>query len=158
MIPCLIKTTSCTDMIISIFKFFVEKIYSETVAYNRAYGKSTRDELSDIKCRQFLISWFVLALPMAFVAFFVGRYVMLRSLTDMEMTLLVVVPTIVVTIFITRKLNKLDIYEQEIEKVEKMDKKQRVKYRWRSALIGAVRVLSVLFSVYGVRWLLITFF
>ncbi len=95
---------------------------------------------------------------MAFVAFFVGRYIMQRSLTSMETNLLIVAPTLIVTIFVTRKLNKLDLYEQEIAKVEKMDKKQRVKYRWRSALICGVRVLSVLFSVYGVRWLLITFF
>ena len=145
-------------MIISYFKFFVEKIYSEAVAYNRAYDKSTRNELSDIRIRQFLISWFVLAIPMAFVSFCVGRYVMHRSLSSMETNLFVVAPSLVVTIFITRRLNKLDMYEKAIEKVEKMDKKQRVKYRWLSALICSARVLPVLFIVYGLRYLLITYF
>lgn len=145
-------------MIITIFKFFVEKIYSEAVAYNRAYGKSTMSELSDIRCRQFLISWFVLAIPMALVSFVVGRYAMLRSLTCMETNLFVVAPSLVVTIFITRRLNKLDMYEKAIEKVEKMDKEQRVKYRWLSALICSAWVLPVLFIVYGLRWLLITYF
>ena len=95
---------------------------------------------------------------MAFVSFCVGRYVMHRSLSSMETNLFVVAPSLVVTIFITRRLNKLDMYEKAIEKVEKMDKKQRVKYRWLSALICSARVLPVLFIVYGLRYLLITYF
>ena len=152
------KTAPRTNMIISYFKFFVEKIYSEAVAYNRAYDKSTRDELSDIRTRQFIIVFFELSFPLALIGFIVGRYVMHRSLTGMETTFSVVVPSFFLTMLITRMLNKLDMYEKAIEKVEKMDKKQRVKYRWLSALICSARVLPVLFIVYGLRYLLITYF
>ncbi len=145
-------------MFISYFKFFVEKIYSETVAYNRAYGKSTRYELSDIRDRQFVIVLFVLSFPWALVGFLIGRYLMDRALTDMETTFSIVVPSFLLTIVITRKLNKLDMYEQAIAKVEKMDKEQCVKYRWRSALICCARILAVFLFVFCTRWLLITFF
>ncbi len=145
-------------MIISIFKFFVEKIYSETVSYNRAYNKSTKIELSDIKSRQFVVVFGIIGFLMAFVLLCVMRYLIDINLNDyplefvVEMAIDVTLATMVV-----KRLNKLGMYEEAIAKAENMDKKQLVRYRWRSMLIGSVRIVAFLVVFYGTRWLLITY-
>ncbi len=145
-------------MIISIFKFFVEKIYSETVSYNRAYNKSTKIELSDIKSRQFVVVFGIIGFLMAFVLLCVMRYLIDINLNDyplefvVEMAIDVALATMVV-----KRLNKLGMYEEAIAKAENMDKRQLVRYRWRSMLIGSVRIVAFLVVFYGTRWLLITY-
>ncbi len=145
-------------MIISIFKFFVEKIYSETVSYNRAYNKSTKIELSDIKSRQFVVVFGIIGFLMAFVLLCVMRYLIDINLNDyplefvVEMAIDVTLATMVV-----KRLNKLGMYEEAIATVENKDRRQLIRYRWRTALIGSVRLVAFLVVFYGTRWLLITY-
>ncbi len=146
-------------MVISFFKFFVEKAYHTTVAYNRAYNKSTKDELSDIRQRQFILVWGIIGFLMAFVLLCVMRYLIDINLNDyplefvVEMAIDVALATMVV-----KRLNKLGMYEEAIATVENKDRRQLIRYRWRTALIGSVRLVAFLVVFYGTRWLLITFF
>ncbi len=145
-------------MIISFFKFFVEKAYHTTVAYNRAYNKSTKDELSDIRQRQFILVWGIIGFLMAFVLLCVMRYLIDINLNDyplefvVEMAIDVALATMVV-----KRLNKLGMYEEAIATVENKDRRQLIRYRWRTALIGSVRLVAFLVVFYGTRWLLITY-
>ncbi len=145
-------------MIISFFKFFVEKAYHTTVAYNRAYNKSTKDELADIRQRQFILVWGIIGFLMAFVLLCVMRYLIDINLNDyplefvVEMAIDVALATMVV-----KRLNKLGMYEEAIATVENKDRRQLIRYRWRTALIGSVRLVAFLVVFYGTRWLLITY-
>lgn len=147
------------SMIITIFKFFVEKIYYEAVSYNRAYDKSTGIELSDIRSRQFVVVLGMIGFVLAFSAFCFQRYFVDINLNDypgefaVEMAI-----DVFLAISVVRKLNKLGIYEDAISKVESMDKKQLIRFRWRSMLIGSGRIVSFLVVIYGTRYLLITYF
>lgn len=146
-------------MIITIFKFFVEKIYSEAVSYNRAYGKSTRIELSDIRSRQFIVVLGIIGFVLAFLAFCFQRYFVEVNLNDYPGEFVVEMAIdVFLAISVVRKLNKLGMYEDAIAKAESMDKKQLVRFRWRSMLIGSVRIVSFLSVITGIRWLLITYF
>ena len=146
-------------MIITIFKFFVEKIYYEAVSYNRAYDKSTGIELSDIRSRQFVVVLGMIGFVLAFSAFCFQRYFVDINLNDypgefaVEMAI-----DVFLAISVVRKLNKLGIYDDAITKVESMDKKQLIRFRWRSMLIGSGRIVSFLVVIYGTRYLLITYF
>ena len=146
-------------MIISFFKFFVEKAYHTTVAYNRAYNKSTKDELSDIKQRQFILVWGIIGFLMAFVLFCVMRYLIDINLNDYPLEFVVEMAIdVLLAIMVVKRLNKLGMYEEAIAKVENKDRKQLIKYRWRTALIGSTRLVAFLVVFYGTRWLLITYF
>lgn len=145
-------------MIISFFKSFVEAIYHTTVAYNRAYNKSTKDELSDIKQRQFFIVWAILGFMIAFLGFCISRYVIYRSVKNPPVFALEMAIDVCLSILIVKRLNKLGMYEEALAKVENKDKSQLIRYRWRTALIGGVRLVAFLVVIYGTRWLLITYF
>ena len=62
------------------------------------------------------------------------------------------------SIIVVKRLNKLGMYEEALAKVENKDKRQLIRYRWRTGLIGCVRLWLYLAVIYGTRWLLITFF
>ncbi len=144
--------------IISVFRFFVEKIYHSLVSYNRAYGKSTKIELSDIKTRQFLIVFCIIGFSIGFICFCLANFVINHSLKNPQVFVVEMAIAVSLTIWVVGKLNKLGMYEEAVEKVEKMESTQRSKYyRW-SAFIGSLRVLFFLFVIYGTRWLMITFF
>ncbi len=145
-------------MVISFFKFFVEAIYHTTVAYNRAYNKSTKDELSDIKQRQFFIVWGILGFMIAFLGFCIGRYVIERSMKNPSVFVIEMTVDVCLSILIVKRLNKLGMYEEAIAKVENKDKRQLIRYRWRTALIGGVKTTAFIVVIQGSRWLLITFF
>ncbi len=145
-------------MIISIFKFFVEKIYSETVSYNRAYNKSTKIELSDIKSRQFVVVLGIIGFVIGIIVLCIARYVVEHSLRNPHVFSVEMAIAVLLAICVVRKLNRLGMYEEAIAKVENMNKRQLVRYRWRSMLIGSVRIVAFLVVIYGMRWLLITFF
>ncbi len=145
-------------MVISFFKFFVEAIYHTTVAYNRAYNKSTKDELSDIKQRQFIVVWGILGFMIAFLGFCIGRYVIDRSMKNPSVFALEMAVDVCLSILIVKRLNKLGMYEEAIAKVENKDKRQLIRYRWRTALIGGVKTTAFIVVIQGSRWLLITFF
>ncbi len=145
-------------MIISFFKTFVEAIYHTTVAYNRAYNKSTKDELSDIKQRQFFIVWTILGFMIAFLGFCISRYVIYRSVKNPPVFALEMAVDVCLSILIVKRLNKLGMYEEALAKVENKEKRQLVRYRWRTALIGSAKIVAFLVVIYGTRWLLITYF
>ncbi len=145
-------------MIISFFKTFVEAIYHTTVAYNRAYNKSTKDELSDIKKRQFFIVWTILGFMIAFLGFCISRYVIYRSVKNPPVFALEMAVDVCLSILIVKRLNKLGMYEEALAKVENMEKRQLIRYRWRTALIGSAKIVAFLVVIYGTRWLLITYF
>lgn len=145
-------------MIISFFKSFVEAIYHTTVAYNRAYNKSTKDELSDIKQRQFFIVWAILGFMIAFLGFCISRYVIYRSVKNPPVFALEMAVDVCLSILIVKRLNKLGMYEEALAKVENKDKRQLIRYRWRTALIGSAKIVVFLVIIYGTRWLLITYF
>ena len=96
---------------------------------------------------------------LAFSAFCFQRYFVDINLNDypgefaVEMAI-----DVFLAICVVRKLNKLGIYEDAISKVESMDKKQLIRFRWRSMLIGSGRIVSFLVVIYGTRYLLITYF
>ena len=146
-------------MIISFFRYFVEQAYHTTVAYNRAYNKSTKDELADIKQRQFILVWAVIGFVIGFSVFCVSRYLVDVNLRDYDGAFAVEIAIdVLLAMFVVKKLNKLGMYEEAIAKVENKDKSQLIRYRWRTALIGGVRLIAFLVVIYGTRWLLITFF
>ena len=145
-------------MIISFFKSFVEAIYHTTVAYNRAYNKSTKDELSDIKQRQFIVVWAILGFMIAFLGFCIARYVIYRSVKNPPVFALEMAVDVCLTILIVKRLNKLGMYEEALAKVENKDKRQLIRYRWHTALIGGARLFAFLIVIYGTRYLLITYF
>ena len=148
-----------TDMdIVCVFKYFVEKIYHSLVSYNRAYGKSTKMELSDIKTRQFLIVFCVIGFSIGFMCFCLANFVINRSLKTPQVFAVEMALAVFLSLLVVRKLNRLGMYEEAVEKVEKMEMAQRAKYYWWSFFIGSFRVLSFLAVIYGTRWLLITFF
>ncbi len=145
-------------MVISFFKFFVEAIYHTTVAYNRAYNKSTKDELSDIKQRQFIVVWAIIGFLIGFLCFIIANYIINRSLRNPPVFAVEMAVDVCVSILVVRRLNKLGMYEEAIAKVENKDKRQLIRYRWRTALIGSAKIVVFLVVIYGSRWLLITFF
>ena len=146
-------------MIISFFKFFVVAIYHTTVAYNRAYNKSTKEELSDIKQRQFVIVWAIIAFFLGFTVFCVSRYWVDTNIRDHDEAFVVEIAIdVLLAMLVVKRLNKLGMYEEALAKVENKDKKQLVIYRWRTGLIGSVKILLYLAVIYGTRWLLITYF
>lgn len=145
-------------MIISFFKFFVENAYHTTVAYNRAYNKSTKDELSDIKQRQFILVWAIIGFLIGFLCFIIANYVVNRSLRNPPVFAVEMAIDICLSILVVRKLNKLGMYDEAIAKVENKDMKQLIRYRWRTALIGSVRIIAFLVVIYGTRRLLIIYF
>ena len=146
-------------MIISFFRYFVEQAYHTTVAYNRAYNKSTKDELADIKQRQFILVWAIIGFLMAFVLLCVMRYFIDVNLNDYPLEFVVEMAIdVLLAIMVVKRLNKLGMYEEAIAKVENKDRKQLIKYRWRTALIGSTRLVAFLVVFYGTRWLLITYF
>ncbi len=145
-------------MIISFFKFFVEKAYHTTVAYNRAYNKSTKDELSDIRQRQFILVWGIIGFLMAFVLLCVMRYLIDINLNDYPLEFVVEMAIdVALAMMVVKRLNKLGMYEEAIATVENKDRRQLIRYRWRTALIGSVRLVAFLVVFYGTRWLLITY-
>ncbi len=146
-------------MIISFFKTFVEAIYHTTVAYNRAYNKSIKDELADIRLRQFMVVWAIIGFLMAFVLLCVMRYLIDINLNDYPLEFVVELAIdVLLAWFVVKRLNKLGMYEEAIAKVENKDRKQLIRYRWRTALIGCGRIAVFFVVFYGTRWLLITFF
>ncbi len=145
-------------MIISFFKFFVEKAYHTTVAYNRAYNKSTKDELSDIRQRQFILVWGIIGFLMAFVLLCVMRYLIDINLNDYPLEFVVEMAIdVALAMMVVKRLNKLGMYEEAIATVENKDRRQLIRYRWRTALIGSVRLVAFLVVFYGTHWLLITY-
>ncbi len=145
-------------MVISFFKFFVEKAYHTTVAYNRAYNKSTKDELSDIRQRQFILVWGIIGFLMAFVLLCVMRYLIDINLNDYPLEFVVEMAIdVALAMMVVKRLNKLGMYEEAIATVENKDRRQLIRYRWRTALIGSVRLVAFLVVFYGTRWLLITY-
>ncbi len=146
-------------MVISFFRYFVEQAYHTTVAYNRAYNKSTKDELADIKQRQFILVWAVIGFVIGFSVFCVSRYLVDVNLRDYDGAFAVEIAIdVLLAMFVVKKLNKLGMYEEAIAKVENKDKSQLIRYRWRTALIGGARLIAFLVVIYGTRWLLITYF
>ena len=146
-------------MIISFFKFFVEGAYHTTVAYNRAYNKSTKDELSDIKLRQFLLVWAIIGFMVGFSVFCVSRYLVDINVRDYDSEFVVELAIdALLALFVVKRLNNIGMYEEAIAKVENKDKRQLIRYRWRTGLIGCVKLWLYLAVIYGTRWLLITFF
>ncbi len=145
-------------MVISFFKSFVEAIYHTTVAYNRAYNKSTKDELSDIKQRQFIVVWAIIGFLIGFLCFIIANYIINRSLRNPPVFAVEMAVDVCLSILVVRRLNKLGMYEEAIAKVENKDKRQLIRYRWRTALIGSAKIVVFLVVIYGSRWLLITFF
>ncbi len=145
-------------MVISFFKSFVEAIYHTTVAYNRAYNKSTKDELSDIKQRQFIVVWAIIGFLIGFLCFIIANYIINRSLRNPSVFAVEMAVDVCLSILVVRRLNKLGMYEEAIAKVENKDKRQLIRYRWRTALIGSAKIVVFLVVIYGSRWLLITFF
>ena len=137
----------------------MEQAYHTTVAYNRAYNKSTKDELADIKQRQFILVWAIIGFLMAFVLLCVMRYFIDVNLNDYPLEFVVEMAIdVLLAIMVVKRLNKLGMYEEAIAKVENKDRKQLIKYRWRTALIGSTRLVAFLVVFYGTRWLLITYF
>ena len=145
-------------MVVSFFKFFVENAYHTTVAYNRAYNKSTKEELSDIKQRQFLLVWAIIGFLIGFACFIIANYVINRSLKNPVVFAVEMAIALCLSIIVVKRLNKLGMYEEALAKVENKDKRQLIRYRWRTGLIGCVRLWLYLAVIYGTRWLLITFF
>ncbi len=145
-------------MIVSVFKFFVEKIYYETVSYNRAYKKSTKIELSDIKSRQFVVVFGMIGFVIGIIVFCMARYVVGHSLRNPQVFSVEMAIAVFLAILVVKRLNKLGMYEEAIAKVENKDKRQLIRFRWRSAFIGSVRIIAFLIVIYGTRWLLITYF
>lgn len=134
-------------------------IYHTTVAYNRAYNKSTKEELSDIKQRQFVIVWAIIAFFLGFTVFCVSRYLVDTNIRDHDEAFVVEIAIdVLLAMLVVKRLNKLGMYEEALAKVENKDKKQLVIYRWRTGLIGSVKILLYLAVIYGTRWLLITYF
>ncbi len=146
-------------MIISFFRFFVEGAYHTTVAYNRAYNKSTKDELSDIKQRQFLLVWAIIGFLMALGLFCIMRYLIDINLNDYPLEFVVELAIdALLAWLVVKRLNKLGMYEAAIAKVENKDRRQLIRYRWSTGLIGCVKLWLFIAFIYGSRWLLITFF
>ncbi len=146
-------------MVIAFFRYFVEKAYHTTVAYNRAYNKSTKDELSDIKQRQFILVWAIIGFIVGFSVFGVSRYLVDINLRDYNGAFAVeILIDVLLAVFVVKRLNTLGMYEEAIAKVENKNKRQLIRYRWRTALVGCVRLAAFLVVIYGTRWLLITYF
>ncbi len=145
-------------MVISFFRYFVEQAYHTTVAYNRAYNKSTKDELADIKQRQFILVWAIIGFLMAFVLLCVMRYFIDVNLNDYPLEFVVEMAIdVLLAMMVVKRLNKLGMYEEALAKVENKDKRQLIRYRWRTALIGSGRLVAFLVIFYGTRYLLITY-
>ncbi len=146
-------------MVIAFFRYFVEEAYHTTVAYNRAYNKSTKDELADIKQRQFVMVWGAIGFIVGFTIFCFSRYLVDINLRDYNGAFVVEMAIdALLAILVVKRLNKLGMYEEAIAKVENKDKRQLIRFRWRSAFIGSVRIIAFLIVIYGTRWLLITYF
>lgn len=146
-------------MVISFFRYFVEQAYHTTVAYNRAYNKSTKDELADIKQRQFILVWAIIGFLMAFVLLCVMRYFIDVNLNDYPLEFVVEMAIdVLLAMMVVKRLNKLGMYEEALAKVENKDKSQLIRYRWHTAMIGGVRLIAFLVVFYGTRYLLITYF
>lgn len=140
------------DVFIAVFKFFVEKIYSEAISYNRLYNKKTTVELFDIKCRQFFIVWAIIGLLFGATTFCIARFVVHHSLQsyvwiDISVAIILAIP-------IHNKLNELGMYEETISEVEKLDSKELRRYRLRAALVGSLRAVSFVFGIFLLCWLL----
>ena len=146
-------------MVISFFRYFVEQAYHTTVAYNRAYNKSTKDELADIKQRQFVMVWGAIGFIVGFAIFCVSRYWVDINLRDYNGAFAIEMAIdALLAILVVKRLNKLGMYEEAIAKVGNKDRRQLIRYRWRSALIGSVRIIAFIVAIYGTRYLLITYF
>ena len=115
--------------------------------------------MADIKQRQFILVWAVIGFVIGFSVFCVSRYLVDVNLRDYDGAFAVEIAIdVLLAMFVVKKLNKLGMYEEAIAKVENKDKSQLIRYRWRTALIGGVRLIAFLVVIYGTRWLLITFF
>lgn len=140
------------DMVEKLFKYFVEKIYAEVVSYNKLHRKTSDIELFDIKCRQFAIIWSIVGLFGGAVSFVLSRFVFQRSLQ--EFFLVDIIVAVIIAIPINNRLNKLGIYNKTIQIVDSMNSSDLKRYHRKAALVGSLRVVSVVFIVFVSCWLL----
>lgn len=139
-------------MVEKLFRYFVEQIYAEVVSYNRLHGKASDIELFDLKCRQFVIVWAIVGLLGGAGSFCLSRFVVHSSLQ--KFTLGTMALAVIIAIPINNRLNKLGMYNKTIQIVDSMNSSDLKRYHRKAALVGSLRVVSVVVIVFVSCWLL----
>ena len=86
------------------------------------------------------------------VSFVLSRFVFQRSLQ--EFFLVDIIVAVIIAIPINNRLNKLGIYNKTIQIVDSMNSSDLKRYHRKAALVGSLRVVSVVVIVFMSCWLL----